>query len=447
MKKKEEMTRRDFLRLSSAIAVGMALPQEVKAFAQNPSSQRKRVSANEKIVLGFIGVAGRGTGLLDWFRRHNDVEVGAICDVYEPHRNAAVQRVGGKAKAYHDFRDLLDQKDIDAVVIATPPHWHALITIYACQAGKDVYVEKPMCLYPAEARAMVKAARDNQRVTQVGTQIHAGENYRRVVEIVRSGLLGKITIVRNIFTLNEAPEGIGRSEDTAPPPGLDWDLWLGPAPKVPFNPSRFFGGKYRYFWEYVMSWLHEMGPHIVDLPVWALQLGPPLAVSASGGKFAIDDMSTIPDTLEVTFEYSNLVMTWHHSSANSFNFDFGGPPDRGRRLGVMFHGTNATLLADYDTHRWIPEGDRGRNPAFPPPSLPRSPGHEREFLDCIKTRHQPSCSIEYHYNVAIALNLGHIAYKVGRKVRWDDAKGEIIGDKEADRLVKPRYRAPWKLPL
>ena len=436
------ITRREFLKTGATVGAGISL----MAAASSARAQNS-VSPNEKIVLGIIGVAGRGTALMDWFRRHPDVEIGAVCDVYKRHLDAALQRLGGKAKGYSDFRKLLEQKDIDAVIIATPPHWHPLIFIYACQAGKDVYCEKPMCLYPAEARAMVKAARENNRVTQIGTQIHAEENYHRVVEIVRSGILGKITAVRNVFTLNEAPKGIGRHPDSDPPEGLDWDMWLGPAPKVPFNMARFVAGQHRYFKDYVGSWLHEMGPHIVDLPVWALELGPPKAVFATGGKWAMDDMSEIPDTMEAVFEYPDMLMTWHHMCANSYEVEFKGGPPFGRRICVLFHGLNGSLAADYGQYRLIPEGDRLKEDNLPPKTLPRSPGHEREFLDCIKSRKQPSCSVFYHYNVHIALNLAHISMKVGRKVLWDDKAGRIINDEEANRLVTPRYRAPWKLPV
>jgi predicted dehydrogenase len=405
-----------------------------------------KVNANDKIVMGFIGVAGRGSGHIDWFGKHKDVEPGAVCDVYQKHLDAAVAKTGGKAKPYKDFRRLLEQKDIDAVVVATPPHWHPLITVLACEAGKDVYVEKPMSLAPAEARAMVKAARANNRVTQVGTQIHADENFHRCVEIVRSGVLGKISAVRVGIALNEAPNGIGFTPDSDPPEGLDWDLWLGPLPKMAFNRAKFEHGQHRYFAELAGSWINELGPHIGDLAFWALDPGPPKTVQAMGGKFAIKDMSTIPDTMEVLCEYDGLVLTISNTCANCFGGYFQKKPEITRNLSVTFQGVNGTLMADYGRYELVSEGDRLKDVKLPEPSLPRSPGHEREFLDCVKSRKQPSCSVAYHYPLHIALNLGHIAMKVGRKVRWDEQKGEIVGDKEANRLVTPQYRAPWDLP-
>lgn len=440
---KTELTRREFLKTSGAAvamaSIGLGVPT-VAAAQENA----KPVSANDKIILGHIGLGGRGSGVMEWFMGHPDVEVGAVCDVYEPRLRAAVEKTGGKAKAYKDFRKLLEQKDLDAVIVTAPPQWHPIMSILACQAGKDVYCEKPICNHPAEAQAMLKAARANKRVTQVGTQIHAGDNYRRAVEIVRSGVLGKIGAVRIICTMNEYPGGIGHPADSNPPDGLDWDMWLGPAPMRPFNQARF--DTHRYFKDYVGSWLHELGPHIVDLAWWAMDPGAPIAVSASGGKFAADDISDIPDTMDVHWEFPSFNMSWIHTSFNSYPFGFGDNSDKGRKLGVLFHGVNGTLLADYGSHRILSEGDALKDFKAPEPSIPSSPGHEREFLNAIKTRENPSCSFEYHVPLAIALNLGQIALDAGKRIQWDTKAGKIVGDPHADQLMKPVYRKPWTLP-
>ncbi len=445
----DRVDRRKFLQVSSGVALGAGLGIGCAATGRRPARAARsprKISPGEKIVLGFIGVAGQGGALMDEFARHKDVEIAAVCDVYQPTLDAAVQRSGGKAKPYRDFRDLLDRSDIDAVVIATPPHWHALITVLACEAGKDVYCEKPMCLKPAEGRAMVRAARRYRRVTQVGTQIHAGENYHRVVEIVRSGVLGKLSVVRTVLSLNEAPNGIGYVRNSSPPPGLDWNMWLGPAPKVPFNEARFFKGRHRYFNDYVGSWLNEMGAHIIDLPYWALELGPPETVSAVGGKFATNDMSEIPDTLEVLYEYPGFVMTWSNMCANSHGLMFQRDTGIHRRLGIAFHGFKGTLTADYGSYQLVSEGDRLKGVTLPEPWLPRSPGHHREFLDCMRSRELPSCDIEKHYPLHVAINLGNIALKVGRKIRWDARNECIVGDREANELLQVNYRRPWSLP-
>jgi len=439
-----EMSRRGFLKASGAAVV--LTSAGIAATAEVSSAQAVPVAASEKITMGFIGVAGRGSSLLHDFMKHPDVEVAAICDVYQPHLDKAIETVtaaGGKPQGYADFRKLLEHKDIDAVVVATPPHWHPLISIAACEAGKDVYCEKPMSRYPAECKAMLKAAVDNKRMTQVGTQIHAGDNFRRCVEIVRSGALGKISAVRVVCNMNEFP-GAARVKNSAAPPGLDWDMWLGPAPKVPFNQTRF--EVHRYFKDYVGSWLHELGPHIVDLGYWAMNPGAPKAVSASGGRYALDDMSDIPDTLDVLWEYDGFTMTWMHTSCNGFNFGFGGAPDGGRRLSVIFQGTNGTLIGDYGSHQIISDGDKLKDFVAPEPSIPSSPGQDREFLDSIKSRKQALCSFEYHEPMALALDLAHLSLNTGRKLHWDAKAGKVTGDPEADKMCTPKYRKPWALP-
>ena len=402
------------------------------------------VSANDKITLGFIGVYRRGMDLIGEFLEQPDVEIGAVCDIYDKHLDAGIEKAGGNAKRYKDFRKLLEQKDIDAVVIASPPHWHPLMSIYACQAGKDVYCEKPISLFVNEARAMAKTARDTKRVTQVGTQIHSVDNFRRVVEIVRSGILGKITSARTYFNTNEYPGGIGRHENGTPPEGLDWDMWLGPQAEEPYNPGVF--ESLRYFKRYIGSWLNELGPHIMDLPFWAMDTGEPLAVSASGGRFTADDMSDIPDTMDVIWEYPDFQMTWMNNTGNGFNFGFSNPPDKGRRHGTIFQGAKGTLLANYFEHTIVPEGDSLLGVPLPEPSIPSSPGQVREFLDAIKTRQQPLCNFDYHLPIAVAINLAHVSLEVGRKLHWDAEKGEVAGDSEANALLTPVYRKPWVLP-
>jgi predicted dehydrogenase len=439
-----EISRRDFLKVTSAAAVaaGLGLGSGVQAQPSRPG----KVSANEKVVLGFVGVAGRGYGShMRTFGAMPDVEIGAVCDVYRPHLDRAVSFTGGKAKAYGDFRELLGNRDLDAVVVATPPHWHPLVTIAALQAGKDVYCEKPMCRFPREGFLMAKLAREGKRVTQVGTQIHATPNYRRCVDVVRSGALGQITVVRNLCTMNDHSEGLGNPPDTAPPPGLDWDFWLGPAPRVPFNLGRFRDGMHRYFRDYVDSWLHELGPHIVDLPFWALELGQPKSVSASGGRFATTSIADVPDTMDVIWEYPKMNVTWTLSQANSYNFGV-GRPGPGRRLGILFHGMKGTLIANYDLCQVLGEDGKIVEGASYPMATPPSPGHEREFIESIRTRKECSCSFQAHLPLHVALNLAHLSLNLGRKLHWDAERFEVTGDREATAMLTPNYRAPWKLP-
>jgi len=429
--------RRRFLATVGGLGIGLAASR-VGRGATPPS---------DRIRMGFIGVGPMGSGHLRSFSAQRDVDVGAICDVFASKVAAAIKRCGGKPKGYRDFRRLLDQKDLDAVVIATPPHWHAIMAVRAAQAGKDLYLEKPMTLTVAESQAVVRAVQRNARVSQVGTQIHAGANYRRVVEIVRSGVLGKINAVRTFFVMNIGTKGIGKPANCPPPPDLDWEMWIGPGPMRPFNPAlvRGAGAGHCWFMDYSGGWLPGMGPHIIDLPVWALELGLPTQVSCAGGRFVIDDVGDCPDVQEALFRYPGLVMTWMMDLTNSYGFDFQGRGGRSRRLGIYFHGEKATLFTNYSTHKIIPEDDPNRQLPLPGPSLPPTPGHHREWLECIKTRRQPSCNVAYHHKVNVAICLANLALKIGRSVQFDPEKETIPGDDEARRLLQPSYREPWTL--
>jgi predicted dehydrogenase len=378
--------------------------------------------------------------------KHADVVVSAICDVSTERREKALALHKSTAKGYQDYRELLARSDIDAVIIASPPHWHALMAVHAVEAGKDIYLQKPMSLYPAETLAIRNAVNRHKRISQIGTQIHAGSNYRRVVEWIRSGKLGKVSTVRTFNVMNQGPEGIGHAPRQDPPPGLWWDMWLGPAPSRQFN-SLLFADSYHHssFWDYSGGWTPAMAPHIIDLPVWALELGVPISVNCSGGRYAINDDGDAPDLQEMTWQYPNLTMTWYMSCCNSFAFDFGrGKP--ARRLGSYFHALNGTLFTDYSRHEIVPEGALLKDSTPPPQSIPPSPGHEREWLDSIKSRNEPSCSVNYHYKIDLALTLGNLAYKLGRSIAFDPKTEKIVGDKQASRMARPEYRRPWRFP-
>ena len=352
-------TRREFLAASAFAAAQAESPNTAGvpgittvSRGDEPKAAPKSVAATDKIVLGFIGVGGMGTGLLNEFRKFPDVEIAAVCDVYEPHLLRARGEAGGKAEIYGDFRRVLDRNDVDAVVIATPDHWHAIPTILACQAGKDVYCEKPLAHRIQEGRAMVQAAEKYKRVTQMGNLIHAGENYHRVVEIIRSGVLGKITKTRVWLAADRS--GLGRPEDGPPPTGCDYDFWLGPAPSRAFNANRFTFN-WRYFWDYGGGILTDFCCHIVDLVHWAMDVDAPHTISATGGRYALADNAEVPDTLEVTYEYrkgdQKFLMIWSHTDASTHGLE-------NKKLGIMFQGTDATLVADYSTYTIIAEKDR-----------------------------------------------------------------------------------------
>jgi predicted dehydrogenase len=421
-----DWTRREFLAASALAA------------ASQTGSEPKTRGPGEKVVLGFIGVGGMGTGLLGIFSGFPDVSVAAVCDVYEPHAHRAQSRAGGSPEVYGDFRRVLDRKDIDAVVIATPDHWHGIITVLACQAGKDVYCEKPLAHRIQEGRAMVAAAEKAKRVTQMGNLIHAGENYHRVVEIVRSGVLGKISKTRVWLAADRS--GMGSPQDSPPPPGCDYDFWLGPAPARPFNPNRFTFN-WRYFWDYGGGILTDFCCHIVDLVHWAMEVDAPRTISATGGRYALADNAEVPDTLEVTYEYEKgdqkFLMIWSQTDASGHGLENQG-------LGIMFQGTRSTLVANYDSYRIVPEKE-GKIEE-PPRSLPRSAGHHREWIDAIKNRAQCSCNFGYGHRLTTVGNLGNISLWTGEKLVWDKVAERIVNHPEANRYLTKEYRKPWSLP-
>ena len=434
-----DVSRRGFIAASALAAGGMGAAKAGRLENEEPK-QAKRVGANDKVVLGFIGVGGMGTGLLKIFKGFPDVEVAAVCDVYEPHRLRAKELAGKHTEEVSDFRRILDRKSIDAVVVATPDHWHAIPTILACQAGKDVYCEKPLSYRIAEGRAMVEAAKKAKRVTQMGNLIHAGENYHRVVEIVRSGSLGTVTKTRVWMAADR--RGLGSPVDSEPPPGCDYDAWLGPAPKRAFNSNRFTFN-WRYFWDYAGGILCDFCCHIVDPVHWAMDVSAPETIVATGGRYALKDNAETPDTLEVVYHYAKgdkgFDLVWSQSDSSSHGFE-------GRTQGILFQGTEASLVCDYNTFEIFPER-KGATIELPPVSLPRSPGHHREWINAIKSREECSCGFEYGHRLTSVGHLGNIALWTGEKLKWDGKAERVTNHVGANRfLAREEYRAPWALP-
>ncbi len=435
-------SRRRFIRTTGTAA--MAAPLIMKSSFLNGQSH----PASDKINLGVIGCGGLGRANLEACASQPNVVVTAACDVWKERLDPVVEKYKSTCTGYTDFREMLQRKDLDAVIIATPAHWHAIMAIAACEAGKDIYLQKPMTMHLAESLAVRNAVKKHNIICQVGTQIHASENYRRVVELIRSGNLGAIGTVRTFFVMNEGPKGIGTGNNTMnAPKGMDWDQWVGPARMQPFNPNLVKDAFYHCFWmDFSGGWTPGMAPHIIDLPIWALELGYPTEVSATGGRFIIKDDGDAYDNHEVIMRYPNLTMTWMQSSTNSYGFDFLRGQESRRRLGIYMHGVNGTLQTDYDNHIVLPEGDRMKGMVTPPVSLAPSPGHELEWLECIKSRKQPSCNPGYHVKVDVPLALSTLSLKLGRSIRFDPLKETIVGDKEAAEMAIPEYRAPWKFP-
>jgi predicted dehydrogenase len=439
-------SRRDFLKATTTAALALALPEVVPSTVFGGPG---KTAPSERINLGIIGCGGMGTSNLNICARFPDVVVTAACDVWDARLEVVTEQFKGTCKGYRDYRQMLQQPDLDAVIIATPPHWHALQAIAACEAGKDLYLQKPMTLHLAESFAVRNAVRKHQRICQVGTQIHAGENYRRVVEMIRCGNLGPIGAVRTFNVMNQHPGGVGINTDRTAPEtlGLDWNFWCGPAPLGKFNRTIVRDAYYHSSWmDYSGGWTPGMAPHIIGLPIWAMELGFPTLTQAAGGRFVLKDDGDAYDQHEVLWQYPGLTLTWMSSLTNSYGFDFHGEPRPERRLGIYFHGANGTLYSNYDGFKIVPEGDKmqGHNP--PAKSIPSSPGHEREWLDCVKSRRQPSCNPDYHVHVDVPVQLSLLSLKLGRSIRFDPVKEAIVGDKAAARAAVPEYRAPWKFP-
>ena len=426
-----ETSRRTFVQLAAA---GLGLSAVRKPASAAPASDR--------IQVGFIGLGGQGTSRLNEFMRHPDVSAAAVCDVDRTHLDRAaalIEKTQGHTPAkFQDFRKLIESKDLDAVMVATPDHWHAMPVIHACQAGKDVFVEKPLSYSIGEGRAMVTAARRHERITQMGNHIHNDlPTYRRVVEVIRSGALGDIHRVD--CSLATGDRDLGKPDDAAPPPELDYDFWLGPAPKRPYNPLRSHF-TYRYFWDYSGGYLIDFWCHYTDVAYWALDLKAPKSVSAAGGRWGVHDLAETPDTLEVVCEYPNLILTWtlHPQGRPGF-------PAMGNS--VIFQGSKATMVVNYNRYEIYVKGKRDEAFQPPPPSIPDSPGHIREFLNAIKSRQRTTCDIEYGHRLTKSGLMANIAYRTGERLNWDDGRERFTGHTNANQYVTRRYRKPWKLPV
>src|ERR1700722_18837997 len=344
-----DSNRRDFLKTSTAVALTSQI------FTGNVRGANDRVSA------AFIGMGKMGRSNLGYAMRQENLNVTAVCDIFDRNLNTAVEMTkkqpGGAAKGIRDFREILADKSIDVVCISTPDHWHPYMTVEACKAGKDVYVEKPICVAVEEGQKMVEAARKYSRVVQAGTMQRSAEHFQEVCEIVRRGDLGKVTFVRTWNYGNDPAEGIGNPPDSDPPASLDWDLWLGPAPMRPFNRNRFGVDPkafsfFRWFWDYAGGMMTDWGVHWLDIVQMAFDEAMPRSIASLGGKLWFTDDRETPDTLQVTYEYPGFVATYENRNANGQSmFNKGG--------GIVFHGSEATLYEDREGYRVKPEGKRG----------------------------------------------------------------------------------------
>lgn len=353
---------------------------------------------------------------------------------------------GGEAFGYGDFRNMLDDVSIDAVVVGTPDHWHALPTILACMAGKDVYVEKPASHNVREGDLMVEAARKHGRVVQVGIQSRSSPHHAEAYEYIRSGKLGKVGLVKAWESTRQG--SLGYPPDEPVPAGVDYDTWLGPAPERPFNPLRFHGN-WRWFFDYGTGDLGNDGVHRLDFALRGLEAvrealglpaaGLPNAVAASGGKYAFDDAQEWPDTLYVTYDYPGATLVYEMRVWTRY-------PIEDEHEGAAIYGENGYVVIGNGRWRAFdadgkPTGDGGESL-----NTVHDPAHKRNFLDAIRTRARPACDIEIGHTTSTLCHLGNIAWRTGRKVRYDPKTKTFAGDPEADRLLERSYRKKWVLP-
>jgi len=400
------------------------------------SNLARKVSANDRIAIGFIGMGGMGTGNLKFAMKHPEVAVVTVCDVYQPNLDRAAAIAGNRPKPVKDFREILADKSVDAVCISTPDHWHALMTIEACKAGKDVWVEKPVCTTVEEGHKMVQAARKYDRVVQAGTMQRSGDVFQKAVQIVRSGQLGKVTFCRTWNYDHTKEEGIGNPPDSDPPAGLDYDLWLGPAPKRPFNPNRFLA-RFRWFWDYAGGMMTDWGVHWLDIVQMAFGEAMPKAITMLGGRYYLKDNGETPDTFEAVFEYPDCLVAYEYRAGNSESMFKKG-------AGILFHGTRGTLFVTRGVYILVPEKGSDLAPEEVKATNQANLAHWANFLQCIKSRQRPMSDIETGYRSTAACLLGNAAFRSRLRLDWDDRR-ETTRQREAHRYLTREYRRPWKL--
>ncbi len=434
-------SRRSFISQAAIAAAGASFSAPFTSTAQE-----KKKSLPGEIKIALIGCRNMGFGDLENAMKQKGVECVALCDVDDEvlqRRAGDVARIQGKApKAFKDYRKLLEDKSIDAVIIGTPDHWHCLPFLAACEAGKDIYVEKPLANSIAECDTMVAYARKYNRVVQVGQQQRSAPHWKKVMDMMKEGKIGDIRKV-NVWANFNYGTGPLISADSEPPAGVDFDMWLGPAPKRSFNKNRFHGS-WRMFWDYGGGLMTDWGVHLLDMALWANDIKTtPLQVLAAGGNFSYRDHAHETfDTMDVSFQMKDHVINWSHTAGTQT-----GP--YGRNYGVAFVGNLATIVINREGWELIPEleNDAYKVPAIPPQSGKDShEAHMKNFLECIKTRNDPNCTIENGRLVALYAHMGNIALRSGTTLQWDETKKNFGDNPSANALIRPQYRKPWVLP-
>ena len=452
--------RRKFIKQSVLSTAGLSIGNEVFSA---PFSQ-KVLWSNNKIRVGFIGLGNRGSQLLNWFMQNDDVEIAAFCDVYEPYisRDRSLvskkylemgkvpkmnESLSSNVKRYKDYRELLAQKDIDAVCISTPDHWHALQTIHSFDAGKHVYVEKPLTITIREGREMINAQKKYGKVCAVGLNRRGSPIYQELVQKVQEGVIGKVTTARAQRTSNMFPNGIGILKPAAPPKDFDWNMWLGPRD---FRPYQYNMAPYFFrWWKEYSSQMGNWGVHYMDVIRWMMGESAPMAITANGGKYAVQDDRNIPDTMEVLFEMpSKAIIKFSIHEANGGGGIMGGE--------VELNGSKGNLLASQEGYESTPsrsgQFQSWDNLVTPSDKKLNGLGSNdstfnliRNFLDCIKTGQEPLCTLEEGHRSTCFAHLANISLELRQRIEWDPIQEKITNNEKANDFLHYEYRAPWKL--
>jgi predicted dehydrogenase len=448
MDQDKKASRRTFLSTTASAAAGVC------AFDIVPGSVFAQPAPSDRINFGHIGIGGRGSGFLraesggpdkptpnlggTGDRMLRPARSIALCDVDTSRLDKAATRVGGHPKMYKDFRRLLEDKDVDAVFIATPDHWHALMTIMACEAGKDVYVEKPACLTIEEGRAMVRAAERYGRVVQVGSQGRSQAAAWQAASYIRNGQLGT---VRKVACWHYASPTGDWTPDSAPPPELDYDAWIGPARYIPYNPKHTHG-QFRWLLDFGGGQIRDRGAHVMSIAQWIMNSDAVGPVTIDGrGEPPHDGMYDAADKMNVTYEFKNpdWTLIWAQPGEPSAEIQ--------ARYGAVYHGDKGKLTVTLGDGQGTDTEDKAKQYAVPCGGVDvfRSPGHGENFEDCIKSREKPIMNIEAGVRVSHLCILGNLSFALGRKFEWDAVNERVLNDDEANRLLSRPGRTPWHL--
>jgi predicted dehydrogenase len=428
-------TRRQFISQTGAVAGGLGLGLSVDARLRAQSR-----GANDSISIGLIGCGNQGRSNLRDLMKLKGMRAAAVCDVDEIHlQNGArdvVEAGRPEPKKFKDFRQLLEQKDIDAVIIGPPDHWHAIPFIAACQAGKDIWCEKPISHNIVEARAMLNAARHHKPVVQVGTWQRSMKHFQTAISIVQSGLLGKINICRAWMLFQR---DMGRETPRTPPATLDWDFWLGPAKVEPYMPSHCHEN-WRWYWNTGSSLMADWGVHMIDIVLLAMRQSDPLTVTSQGGILTATDDRDTPDTLQASYRFEKWILNWEHRFNNPRGLD------GGIEHGAEFIGEHGALIVDRQRYRYFPNPKDG---PVPPESEFAASTHWQNFLDCIRSRDTPNSDIESMAKTTIVCHLGNLALQSGTTIHWDAKTQDVVHPRSVEHCLayQREYRKPWKLEM